>query len=72
MISHQLRAVLQLIADKRLDAVDEGDEHFEAVRDLLEAGYVTGADAGADDGDCYLRLRITFRGKDLLAEQQGA
>lgn len=66
MVSTLQRTVLQLIADKRLDSIEEGDEHFEIFLELYEAGLVTGIDASADDAGSFLRTRITLLGRMYL------
>jgi hypothetical protein len=63
------REILAKAAAKQLpDPLDDSsDVSVEAVKELVEAGYLKAIDASSMDGDAFLEPRITAAGREYLA-----
>lgn len=60
---------LNAITDENLYAVDEkSTPSYATIKELRDAGYVTAIYSGADDGDSFLKIAITLRGRSFQTE----
>ncbi|CAI8959464.1 hypothetical protein [Pseudomonas sp. IT-P218] len=52
-----------------LDAVDEtSTPSYATIKELRDAGHVTALYSGADDGDSFMNIAITLRGRRFQSE----
>ncbi|NMY09171.1 hypothetical protein HBO38_12075 [Pseudomonas veronii] len=61
------RQALAAIAANDVQAVDEtSSPSYATIKELKGAGYVDALDSSADDGNSFMKIEITLRGRQYL------